>query len=185
MPYSKDQVKNAPNAEPDGELSQDEEAQLYAHYGLSYSEHTSDSGLPTSGSAAPVAAPPAGASQEEITRYEERLKVGVVKRPSQTVRVSKHVVTENVSTNVALKKERAHITREPVTDANRAQAHPEIKEASYELQLNEEQAVVSKETVPVELVHLGKESVTEQQSVTEKVAKDVIDIDQDGDTGRR
>ena len=61
VPYSKDEVKGAPSAEPDGELSQDEEAQLYAHYGLQYSEAPSDSGLPSGGLPAaepPTAAPP-------------------------------------------------------------------------------------------------------------------------------
>ena len=46
LPYDKQQVKDAPNAEADGELSQDEEAALYSHYGLDYSEARSDSGLP-------------------------------------------------------------------------------------------------------------------------------------------
>ncbi len=47
VPYTKEQVKDAPNAEPDGELSQAEEGRLYAHYGLNYSESATDSGLPT------------------------------------------------------------------------------------------------------------------------------------------
>jgi uncharacterized protein (TIGR02271 family) len=174
VPYAKDQVDEAPNAEPDGELSQDEEARLYAHYGLHYSDGPSDSGLPT-----PPPGPTAAAAGQEIELSEERLRVGVVRRPSQTVRLSKRVVTENVTTTVPLKKERAHITREPVTDANRAQAaaHPEIGEASYDLELEEEQAVVSKETVPVELVHVGKESVIEQQTVTDTVHKEVADVE--------
>ena len=46
LPYDKQQVKDAPNAEADGELSQEEEASLYSHYGLDYSEARSDSGLP-------------------------------------------------------------------------------------------------------------------------------------------
>ena len=46
VPYDKQQVKDAPNAEADGELSQEEEASLYSHYGLDYSEARSDSGLP-------------------------------------------------------------------------------------------------------------------------------------------
>jgi sporulation protein YlmC with PRC-barrel domain len=45
VPYSKDQVKDAPHAEADGQLSQDQEAQLYRHYGLDYSESRSDTGL--------------------------------------------------------------------------------------------------------------------------------------------
>jgi hypothetical protein len=46
VPYDKDQVTDAPSMEADGQLSQDEEAELYRHYGLDYSEHRSDSGLP-------------------------------------------------------------------------------------------------------------------------------------------
>ena len=46
VPYDKQQVKNAPTMQADGQLSQDEEAELYRHYGLHYSEHRSDSGLP-------------------------------------------------------------------------------------------------------------------------------------------
>src|SRR5919206_4747160 len=44
--YAKDQVKDAPSVDPDGELSQSEEAELYRHYGLEYSEAASASGLP-------------------------------------------------------------------------------------------------------------------------------------------
>lgn len=49
VPYTKDQVKDAPNAEPDGLLSEQEEARLYDHYGLPYSDAQSDTGLPTAG----------------------------------------------------------------------------------------------------------------------------------------
>ena len=45
-PFSKDQVKDAPQMEPDGELSQQDEAALYSHYGIDYDESRSDSGLP-------------------------------------------------------------------------------------------------------------------------------------------
>src|SRR5688572_32322825 len=45
VPYSKAQVKDSPHADPDGQLSQQEEAQLYRHYGLDYGESRSDTGL--------------------------------------------------------------------------------------------------------------------------------------------
>jgi uncharacterized protein (TIGR02271 family) len=44
--YTKDQVKEAPGVDPEGELSQGDEATLYRHYGLEYSERRSGSGLP-------------------------------------------------------------------------------------------------------------------------------------------
>mgnify|MGYP001627506580 CR=1 FL=1 len=45
-PWDKAKVKDAPHAEPDGRLTQEEEARLYRHYGLDYSESRSDTGLP-------------------------------------------------------------------------------------------------------------------------------------------
>jgi sporulation protein YlmC with PRC-barrel domain len=44
--HSKQEVKDAPSLEADRELSQEEEARLYAHYGLDYSEPRSDTGMP-------------------------------------------------------------------------------------------------------------------------------------------
>ena len=44
--HAKGQVKDAPSVDPDGELSQQEEGQLYRHYGLQYSEIGSASRLP-------------------------------------------------------------------------------------------------------------------------------------------
>ena len=49
VPFEKAQVKDAPSVEPDGQLTQREEAALYRHYGLDYSEQRSDTGLPEGG----------------------------------------------------------------------------------------------------------------------------------------
>src|SRR3954463_2021266 len=46
--FPRELIKDAPHAEPDGELSQDEEQRLYQHYGVAYGESRSDSGLPES-----------------------------------------------------------------------------------------------------------------------------------------
>jgi len=47
VPFTKDQIKDAPNVDVDaGHLDQGEEQRLYQHYGMTYSERTSDSGLP-------------------------------------------------------------------------------------------------------------------------------------------
>jgi hypothetical protein len=46
VPHQRLQVKQAPNIEPDGQLSAAEEAELYRHYGLDYDTVTSDSGAP-------------------------------------------------------------------------------------------------------------------------------------------
>src|SRR5215218_4489947 len=49
VPYEKAQVKDAPKMDADGQLSQQEESELYRYYGLGYSESRSDSGLPEGG----------------------------------------------------------------------------------------------------------------------------------------
>ena len=188
VPYSKEQVKGAPTAEPDGELSQDEEAQLYAHYGLDYSEAPSGSGLPTAGVPAP--APKRKKSKQNpmpddaMTRSEEHLTVGMVQKPSQTVRLRKRIVTENASVTVPVTRERATVTREPITDANRAKAMdgPEITEAEHEITLTAERAVAHAEAVPVERIKVGKRTVTEQQTVSGEVRKEVIETEGVTDT---
>src|SRR3954452_6467499 len=51
VPYQKEQIKDAPSVDPDGEISPEEEQRVYAHYGLDYSQAQSGSGLPQGGSA--------------------------------------------------------------------------------------------------------------------------------------
>jgi hypothetical protein len=46
VPFDKSTVKDAPKIDPDGQLSESEEAELYRHYGMEYSEIESSSGLP-------------------------------------------------------------------------------------------------------------------------------------------
>jgi sporulation protein YlmC with PRC-barrel domain len=46
VPHPRVQVKEAPNIEPDGQLSEAEEAELYRHYGLDYDTVTLDGGAP-------------------------------------------------------------------------------------------------------------------------------------------
>jgi stress response protein YsnF len=48
--------------------------------------------------------------------------------------------------------------------------------------LTEERVVVNKETVPVERVALGTETVTEQQQVTEEVGHEEIELVDPTDT---
>lgn len=56
VPHQRTLVKQAPNIEPDGQLSEAEDAELYRHYGLDYDSVTLDSGS----SAGQALAEPAG-----------------------------------------------------------------------------------------------------------------------------
>jgi len=71
------------------------------------------------------------------------------------------------------------VVREPITDANRgpAMSGPAISEEEHEVVLHDEVPVVQKTAVPVERVRLNKETVTEQETVTDQVRKEQIELD--------
>jgi uncharacterized protein (TIGR02271 family) len=191
VPYDRQQVKDAPNAEPDGELSQEEESGLYRHYGLDYSEARSDSGLPQGNGdqqadRGPVGRDTSGPTTDDaMTRSEEELRVGKSSRESGRARLRKYVVTEQVEQTVPVQREEVRLEREPITDANvgDAQAGPAISEEEHEVTLHEEQVVTDKRAVPKERVRMDKQTVTEDQTVSEQVRKEQIEAQ--GDTPGR
>ena len=189
-PYSKDQVKGAPQMEPDGELSQQDEAALYSHYGVDYGEARSDTGLPEGGASTGqadrgvVGDDVSGRETDDaMTRSEEELHVGTTEREAGRARLRKHVVNENVTKTVPVKREEIRVEREPITDANRdaATSGAELSEEEHEVVLHEEQVVVDKRAVPKERVRLDKDTVTEQRKVSEQVRSEQVElIDADG-----
>jgi uncharacterized protein (TIGR02271 family) len=194
VPYDKAQVKDAPKMDADGQLSQEEEAQLYQHYGLDYGENRSDSGLPEGGSGQPtgdagdtVGHDTSGPTTDDaMTLSEEQLQVGTEQREAGRARLRKHVVEEEVTKTVPVRREEVRIEREPITDANAGDATdgPAISEEEHEVVLHEEQAVVDKQAVPKERVRLDKQTVTEEQQVSDTVRREEIDVDDAGRSAR-
>ena len=190
VPFSKEQIKDAPKIDDsEGELSQDEEAQLYEHYGMSYGESRSDSGLPEggpdNGAQTPVGRDVSGPTTDDaMTRSEEELRVGTAERERGTARLRKYVVTEEVQQTVPVQREEVRVEREPITDANVDQAldGPEISEEEHEVVLHEEEPVVEKRTVPKERVRMEKDAVTDEAEISEEVRKERIEAE--GDTER-
>jgi uncharacterized protein (TIGR02271 family) len=182
--FGKDEIKDAPRIDPDGELSQEEEAKLYSHYGLSYSESRSDSGLPENGDREATGRDVSGPTTDEaMTRSEEELRVGTTQRERGRARLRKFVVTEQVQQTVPVQREEVRVEREPITDANvdAATSGPEISEEEHEVVLHEEEPVVEKRAVPKERVRLDKDTVTGEQQVSEEVRKERIEADGDVD----
>ncbi|WDF33206.1 PRC and DUF2382 domain-containing protein [Arthrobacter agilis] len=227
--YTKEQVKDAPRVESDGQISPEEEDRLYRHYELSghgdHSDHTdtrdhtdnatsNTAGLATGTTGTTGFEPGFQAGDERhdrkdtvghdtsgpttdeaMTRSEEQLHVGTERREAGKARLRKYVVTENVTQTVPVTHEEVRIEREPITNANRGDAHdgPAISEEEHEVVLHAERPVVEKEAVAVERVRLDKETVTEQETVTDEVRKEKIELLDDSDaatgdtdtTGRR
>lgn len=116
-----------------------------------------------------------------MTVSEERLDVGTERRETGRARLRKYVVTEHVTQTVPVQREEVRLEREPITDANAGDATSgqDISEAEHEVVLHEERPVVDKETVPVERVRLGTETVTDEETVSEDVRKERVDVEGD------
>ena len=186
VPFEKAHVKDAPNIDPDGQLSQSEEQTLYRHYGLEYGESQSGSGLPEGGANGghdgdgAVGHDTSGPTTDNaMTRSEEELAVGKTQRETGQARLRKYVVTEQVQTTVPVQREEVRVEREPITDGNvdNATDGPAISEEEHEVTLHAEEPVVDKQVVPKERVRLDKDTVEEERQVSETVAKEQIEVD--------
>jgi uncharacterized protein (TIGR02271 family) len=196
--YEKDQVKDAPNVDPDGELSPEEERRLYKHYGRSdYDEWTGDSEDRTEATYGrdarddrdfdagdPAPGDSSGRTTDEaMTRSEDELRVGTQRREIGRARLRKYVETEKVTQTVPVQREEVRVEREPITEANRdaALAGPDISEAEHEVALQTEEPVVEKRTVPKERVRLDKDVHTDEETVSEDLRKERIEPDGDAE----
>ena len=199
--HSKDKVKDAPNVDLDGDhLDESQERELYSYYGVDYGSgyDRTDTGydsvdVRTTGTAGTTAGvvgqghDTSGANTDEaMTRSEEHLEVGTTQQERGRARLRKYVTTEQETVTVPVQKERAVVETEPITDANldSATAGPTISEEEHEVVLSEERPVVSKTAEPVERVRLGTETVTEQETVSEDVRKEHIEVEGDVDERR-
>jgi uncharacterized protein (TIGR02271 family) len=204
--FDKARVKDAPNIAEDGHLSPEEERQLYRYYGMEYgaagggnydgqaaaqtvgrtsgvTEAGTGTGRPPLTGEGAVGRDTSGPTTDEaMTRSEEQLRVGTQTREAGRARLRKHVATEHQQVTVPVSHEEITLDREPITEANRGAAYdgPAISEEEHEVTLRSERPVVDTEAVPVERVRLGKQTVTEQQTVGGEVRKEEIELDRGG-----
>ena len=198
---TKDQITGAPQVDEDGHISQQEEDEIYRYYGVSegVAGQTGTSGYAESGTAGygttgttdrnDVAGfeSTRGAghdtsgpdTDQAMTRSEEHLVAGTQQTEVGRARLRKHVVTETQQVQVPVSHEEVRLEREPITDANRDAAYSggDITEEEHEVTLRAERPVVTTEAQPVERVRLGKETVTDQETVSGEVRKEQIEFD--------
>jgi uncharacterized protein (TIGR02271 family) len=95
------------------------------------------------------------------------------------VRLKKYVVEDEVTKTVPVRREEVRIEREPITDGNRGDATSgsDISEEEHEVVLHEEEVVVDKQAVAKERVRLDKDVTTEEETVSETVRSERIDVD--------
>ncbi|MCW2777812.1 MAG: uncharacterized protein JWN17_1537 [Frankiales bacterium] len=181
VPYGKDLVGQAPNIDTDADLSPQEEQRLYTHYGIAGGGYAQTTGTGVGENVhGTVGHDTSGPTTDDaMTRSEERLQVGTQKVEAGRARLRKYITSETETRTVPVSHEEVTIEREPITEGNVGQAldGPNLSEEEHEVVLTEERPVVAKETVPVERVRLGTETVTEQATVTEEVRKEQIETD--------
>jgi uncharacterized protein (TIGR02271 family) len=195
--HEKGLVKDAPNVDPDGELSPEEERRLYQHYGRSdYDEWGDDSDdrteatygrdtfdRDTSDRATTGRDTSGPTTDDAMTRSEEELNVGTRRRETGRARLRKYVETENVQETVPVQREEVRVEREPITDANVDEAldGPDISEEEHEVTLHAEEPVVEKRTVPKERVRLDKDVHTDEETVSDDVRRERIESEGDAE----
>jgi uncharacterized protein (TIGR02271 family) len=205
---SKERIKDAPQVDAEGRLSERESAELYRHYGIQPEVPTSrgpiDSPMPgqhrrdaqrgdaqRTGKAGmtddAARGRDAGRGQDtEIVRSEERLNVGKEQVESGRVRLRKYVVTEQQQVTVPVSHEEVRVEREPIAESERGKVRTSGKlgDAEEEIVLHEERPVVQTEAVPVERIRVGKETVTEDKTVGGEIRKERVEFDE-GKTSRK
>ncbi|MFC4054217.1 PRC and DUF2382 domain-containing protein [Actinomadura syzygii] len=130
----------------------------------------------------PAQSPRTGAETDtpmtEITRSEERLRVGTERHESGHVHVRKWIETETVERTVPVSHDELKVDREPIRDGRPA---PEVSITSDDLDfiLYEERPVIAKETVPVERVRLHTEQVQDEQTVRGELRRERIEVTRD------
>jgi uncharacterized protein (TIGR02271 family) len=176
--FEKEQIKDAPMIDTDQQLSSDEEQQLYSHYGRDYTAGDDDGEAGPEG--APVGEDVSGPETDSaMTRSEEELRVGKMQQERGRVRLKKYVVTDEVTQTVPVQREEVRIEREPITDANAGAATdgPAISEEEHEVTLHEEVPVTDKVAVPKERVRLDKETHVDEETVSDEVRQERIEVD--------
>ena len=165
--YAKDHVKDGPDVDED-ELSAEHEAELRAHYGFGGG---SDSADRSAGQRMNV-------EDQAVTRSEEEIEVGKRSTEQGTARLRKWVETEPVALDVELRREVAHVTREPI---NEPVGDHEFVEEQVDVPLRAEKAVVQKQAVAKERVGIQKDVETETQTVQDELKKERVEVEGDVD----
>lgn len=197
--YTKDQVKGAPRVDTEGELDPAEENRLYQHYQLDGGGTRTDhaDGTATAGGDRSVhdkgATSGTGTADgrdhdrdhegtETVTAHEERLNVGTRTDETGRARLRKYTTTETETVEVPVSKEKLVVEREDAGGAVRKGGLDDIAEGDRdeEIVLREERPVVEKETVERERVQVGKEKVTDSETVSDELRTEHVDVE--GDT---
>lgn len=108
---------------------------------------------------------------------EERLQVGKREVDRGSVRVRSYVSEQPVSEQVQLREEHVNVERRPVNEPISGSPEGIFEERSFEVAERGEEAVVGKETVVTEELHVGKQADERTETVQDTVRRTEVDVD--------
>jgi uncharacterized protein (TIGR02271 family) len=186
VPYTLDQIKEAPEFDTNAELQPEDEERICSHYGRygfrreGWLEHRP--------AAERTERPPVIEGRERTTETtgeqrmklkEEEVRVGKREVEAGGVRLRKVVRTETVNQPVELKREDIVIERTPGKGGRTSE---QFGEQEIYVPLRREEAVVSKEARVREEVRVGKREDREKQNVSETVRKEDVQVEREGES---
>lgn len=98
LPFDRGRFDDAPDIDPDVELTEEQERALHAHYGQEWADQAD-----------------ADADEDDgaMIRSEEEVSVGKVAKPTERVRIKKVIVEDEVTKTVSVRKEKVVLETDP------------------------------------------------------------------------
>ena len=122
------------------------------------------------------------AEEIRIILHEEKLNVGKREVSAGEVQIRKTVHTEQVNVPVELRSEDVTIERVAAGDVRDQSTAGAFEEATIDVPLTREEAVVAKESRVTGAVHVAKTAQVETQNVSDTVRKEDVEVVRDGKT---
>jgi uncharacterized protein (TIGR02271 family) len=190
LPFAAERVLAAPRMQGEvDEIPAEVGRLIHEQFGMHDAPTAATTPLPPTAATAPLpptppAAPlPANDHEDvEVTLSEEQLAVETRAHATERVRVRKHVVTEEVTVTVTLRREELVIEREPVPATSHQAATTDFPLGDdgreVEFVLHAEEPVVTKRVVPVERVRINRNTITEERRIADTVRRERVDVDE-------
>ena len=191
VPFSKEEIKNAPSFDSQDDITEETEFTISSHYGIGRdwnrseasmdapSEPEFEEGMEIDQSLDAPGGEPLAAQGREETRVrlnEEQVKVGKREVEYGGVRLRKIVRSETVNVPVELQREEIQIEREPVSGSAADFGESTIREEDVFIPLRREEAVVEKTVTPREEIRVSKRRETARENVREEVRREDVEI---------
>ena len=107
---------------------------------------------------------------------EEQLHTGTEIRESGKVRFRKVIVTEEKTITVVVRREELHVEEVAITDGTVSVSGETSADREHTIILREEVPVVTMATRAVEAVNINVERVTGEQTLTDQVRKERVEL---------